>query len=186
MSVRAVAGVLFLSVQRFLFTPSTTSFSDRLVRALLLQPPSLEVSGLEQRRCRLEAWGAGGAACMLGCSVPGDGSYHSSIVVGFFPGGGAFPRSTAAGFSCREGEASSDPPSSVFVYGVRRLAKLRAAVLEPGFFWVVVSKVMCVKCRWGFRCKGVASGHCGGALEMRMLSGDGVDLQDRKKAAVLV
>ncbi|KAJ4872045.1 CASP-like protein [Raphanus sativus] len=122
---------------------------------------------------------------MLGCSVPGDGSYHSSIVVGFFPGGGAFPRSTAAGFSCREGEASSDPPSSVFVYGVRRLAKLRAAVLEPGFFWVVVSKVMCVKCRWGFRCKGVASGHCGGALEMRMLSGDGVDLQDRKKAAVL-
>ncbi|KAJ4882503.1 Uncharacterized protein Rs2_32596 [Raphanus sativus] len=79
-----------------------------------------------------------------------------------------------------------NPPSSVFVYGVRRLAKLHAAVLEPGFFWVVVSMAMCVKCRWGFRCKGVASGHCRGALEMRMFSGDGVDLQDRKKAAVLV
>ncbi|KAL0705830.1 hypothetical protein Bca4012_072255 [Brassica carinata] len=60
----------------------------------------------------------------------GDGGYPRSIVAGLYAGGGGFLRSTVAALASGK-EAHSALSSPAFGHGEWRLAKLRAAVLEP-------------------------------------------------------
>lgn len=70
------------------------------------------------------------------CLFPRDGSYLSSVAVGFSPGGGGFLRFTAAGFNFREGEISSAPPSSALVPESGGSQSSNLPVLNSGYFWV--------------------------------------------------
>ncbi|KAH0853721.1 hypothetical protein HID58_007948, partial [Brassica napus] len=108
-SVRAVAGARLLPSSSFIF--------------FFLHRPSMIVFVW-----RKDAVGLGAGVSNLVRSfvvlIPGDGSYSSSVVAGFSPGGGGFLRSTDAGFSSREKETYSAPSSPALGSGGWKLSKL--------------------------------------------------------------
>lgn len=128
---------LLVRRKSFPLLPPSRHVIIRLVRALIPPSPLSVAQLLEQRRGCLEVKGGEGAARMHRlCLFPRDGSYLSSVAVGFSPGGGGFLRFTAAGFNFREGEISSAPPSSALVPESGGSQSSNLPVLNSGYFWV--------------------------------------------------